>query len=146
MTKRVVIGVLGIRNFNDQELIKARIAKYLTKLKNEDAAPKVFITTEEKGVCSIVRDCIAEQEIPCKVYQADWDTNGKSAGYVRNDAIINDAQRVIVFWDGKCPFLEDAINKVLTARKLIQVIRIDASESSYYALKERPRTEKVLQR
>lgn len=35
------------------------------------------------------------------VYKPDWNTYGKSAGYRRNYDIINDADYILVFWDGK---------------------------------------------
>ena len=146
MTKRVVIGVLGIRDFDDQEIIHSRLDKFLGKLKNDDSVVKSFITTDEKGSCALVRDYLGSKEIPCKVYAADWDGNGKAAGFMRSEYIIGDSQTVIVFWDGECQFLQSLINKILAARKLVKVIRVEKTEKAYYPLKDRPRTEKVLQR
>lgn len=34
---------------------------------------------------------------------ADWTTYGKKAGYIRNEAMAEKADAVIVFWDGKSP-------------------------------------------
>ena len=36
-----------------------------------------------------------------KVYTADWDNLGRKAGPIRNKAMIDDADCLIAFWDGK---------------------------------------------
>lgn len=45
---------------------------------------------------------VADQmNIETVIYKPDWKTYGKSAGIRRNCDIINDAESVLVFWDGK---------------------------------------------
>lgn len=40
-------------------------------------------------------------EIPIKRFPADWDTHGKSAGYIRNKQMAEYATHLIAIWDGK---------------------------------------------
>ena len=40
-------------------------------------------------------------EIPMTQYPADWDTYGKAAGYLRNEAMAKNADALIAFWDGE---------------------------------------------
>jgi len=35
------------------------------------------------------------------VFPADWDKNGKAAGYIRNEEMAKYADALIAFWDGK---------------------------------------------
>ena len=39
--------------------------------------------------------------IPLKEHKPDWVKHGKSAGFVRNELIVSDADIVFAFWDGK---------------------------------------------
>lgn len=44
----------------------------------------------------------AEQyNIPYTLFPAQWDTFGKSAGYIRNAEMADYADALIAFWDGK---------------------------------------------
>lgn len=41
------------------------------------------------------------QEVPVKMFPADWDTHGKSAGYKRNAEMAEYADALIALWDGE---------------------------------------------
>lgn len=41
------------------------------------------------------------RNIPVKSFPADWNTHGKSAGYIRNAEMADYADMLIAFWDGK---------------------------------------------
>jgi hypothetical protein len=41
-----------------------------------------------------------ENKIPTSIFFADWETHGKSAGFIRNHEIIKNCDKVIAFWDG----------------------------------------------
>jgi len=42
-----------------------------------------------------------KHSIPLKEHKPDWAKYGKSAGIRRNELIVNDADVVFAFWDGK---------------------------------------------
>lgn len=49
---------------------------------------------------------MGEQYAKVKGYQimyfpADWDTQGKKAGYIRNEQMVKNADALVAFWDGK---------------------------------------------
>jgi hypothetical protein len=48
--------------------------------------------------------------IPLKRYPADWDTHGKSAGYIRNEVMAKYGDGLVAFWDGKSRGTEHMIN------------------------------------
>lgn len=40
-------------------------------------------------------------DIPIERYPANWDKYGKSAGYIRNEQMAENASALIAVWDGK---------------------------------------------
>ena len=45
-----------------------------------------------------------------KIFPAEWDKYGKSAGYHRNKDIVNYVDIIMVFWDGKSKGTQHTIN------------------------------------
>lgn len=39
--------------------------------------------------------------LPITIHKPDWDRYGKSAGFIRNKSIIDDADVIVAIWDGK---------------------------------------------
>jgi hypothetical protein len=55
-----------------------------------------------------------EMSIETIIYKPDWKTYGKSAGFRRNRDIINDADYVLIFWDGNS---KGTSHDIMLARK-----------------------------
>lgn len=53
------------------------------------------------GVDEIIRRWFDIEINSPNCYKADWDTHHKAAGPIRNKAMIDDADGLIAFWDGK---------------------------------------------
>jgi len=47
----------------------------------------------------------------------DWDKYRKSAGFIRNQQIIDACTFVLAFWDGKSKGTKDTIDKARKAKK-----------------------------
>ncbi|KKL45313.1 hypothetical protein LCGC14_2356910, partial [marine sediment metagenome] len=58
------------------------------------------------------------------VYRAEWDKYGKSAGFLRNQTIIDNCDMVVAFWDGKSKGTADTINKAKRSKKPILLVFI----------------------
>lgn len=54
-----------------------------------------------KGVDSLARLYAIERKIPYEEHPADWDKNGRAAGYVRNVEMVKEADVALIIWDGK---------------------------------------------
>lgn len=39
--------------------------------------------------------------LPIKEFPANWDANGKAAGYIRNEQMARYADAALIFWDGR---------------------------------------------
>jgi hypothetical protein len=89
---RVIIA--GGRDFSDYELM----SKSLKCLIGKDVT---IISGRAKGADRLGETYGEEHSIPIERYPADWEKNGKSAGYLRNLQMLDNATHVIAFWDGK---------------------------------------------
>ena len=56
-----------------------------------------------RGVDSVGEVIARDFNIPIAVYPADWNTLGKVAGFIRNEAMALDADALIAVWDGRSP-------------------------------------------
>ena len=56
-----------------------------------------------RGADSLAGSWAHDRSIPCKVYKADWDTHGKSAGIKRNMHMLDDFKPdlVVAFTGGR---------------------------------------------
>lgn len=50
-------------------------------------------------------------EVPCYEYPANWDIHGKLAGPIRNQKMAENADALILIWDGKSRGSNDMLNR-----------------------------------
>lgn len=74
------------------------------------------------GVDSIAEQYAHENDIPYKIYLADWEKHGKKAGPIRNEEMVKVADKVVCFWDGKSKGTKTTIDYALKYKKDLEVI------------------------
>ena len=57
-------------------------------------------------------------------FPADWDTHGRSAGYIRNKEMSEYADELIAYWDGKSNGTKNMIDLMTAARKTTTIIYV----------------------
>lgn len=87
------IAVVGSRSFNDYG--------FLTEILSEHGPKTAIISGGARGADSLARRYAEEHNIPFQEFLPDWDQFGKSAGPRRNQQIVDAADIVIAFWDGR---------------------------------------------
>jgi hypothetical protein len=55
------------------------------------------------------------------VFRADWKSHGKAAGVLRNTTIVEAADQIVAFWDGRSRGTKDTIAKAGVASKPVIV-------------------------
>lgn len=85
------LGVIGSRDFNDYNLLKAI-------LNNE--CPDVIVSGGALGTDSNARRFAQENNIKFIEYLPDYDKFGRGAPLLRNKLIVNDSDCILAFWDG----------------------------------------------
>lgn len=79
-----------------------------------------------RGVDKMGEHWAKKNNIPCKVFPANWEVDGKGAGYKRNLEMAKNADAVIALWDGRSPGTKHMIEtmKALGKHGLICHVKI----------------------
>lgn len=91
--------IAGGRAFNDYLLLKCKCDVILKQLEGEIT----IIQGGANGADSLGKKYAKDRGYKCQQYNADWDTHGKCAGYIRNKEMAEVGTHLIAFWDGKSP-------------------------------------------
>lgn len=62
--------------------------------------PTVVLSGMARGVDKLGEKWAKENGIKIEYYQAAWDTQGKRAGYIRNERMAKNADALVAVWDG----------------------------------------------
>jgi len=122
------IAIVGSREFTPSILIEETMNRIFSKHHND-----ILISGGAKGVDSIAEQIVDKwnkmgyyySKTPYQfqkiIFKPDWDKYGKSAGFIRNKLIINEADRVIAFWDGKSKGTKHSIDLSIAQNKPIDI-------------------------
>lgn len=95
----IKVIIAGGREFTDYAVLKRVCDHMLSKVKL--TSNLTIISGGARGVDQMGERYAKENNINLMVKKADWDTHGKSAGYIRNQEMADNATHLIAFWDGK---------------------------------------------
>ena len=124
-TIRIIIA--GGRKFNDYEMLKRTMLKFIRKLHDHIDFNKIeIISGNANGTDKLGEKFAREYNYNLSVMPAQWDLHGKSAGYVRNNEMLVYAKEadysvLVAFWDGKSKGTKDMID---TSRKSLDTVEV----------------------
>ncbi len=111
------LAIVGSRTFNDFGLLLDFILEYFWDGLNLKFKIEEIMSGGAKGADSLAERFANDYEIKLTVFKPDWHKYGKSAGFKRNQQIINACDMVLAFWDGKSRGTQDTIEKAKRAKK-----------------------------
>lgn len=111
------LAVIGSRTFDNYQLLCSSIDKLRRKY-NIDT----IVSGGAKGADSMGIMYAENNGLCWKEHLPNWELYGKSAGFRRNHDIINDADLVIAFWDGKSRGTKHSIDLASDQNKEVLVI------------------------
>lgn len=116
------LAVVGSRTFNDYEILWDFIDLFQLDKQPGHGLPSKgeLISGGAKGADSLAEKYSNEKKfphIPITVFKPDWDKYGKSAGFKRNQQIVDACDMVLAFWDGKSRGTQDTISRAKKAKK-----------------------------
>ena len=86
------IAVIGSRDFDDYGKLESVLESHL---------PAVLVSGGAEGADALAERLAQERGLTIDVIPADWQRYGRGAGPIRNKQIVESADLVIAFWDGK---------------------------------------------
>jgi predicted Rossmann fold nucleotide-binding protein DprA/Smf involved in DNA uptake len=109
------LAVVGSRTFNDYNYLHKKLTGLLWDLVEPhtgELPPSTFsfVSGGARGADSIAEQWARAWGYEITVFPAEWDKYGKSAGYRRNKDIVNYADIIVAFWDGKSKGTQHSIN------------------------------------
>lgn len=114
------LGVIGSRGFDDYDLMKS----YLDRIHAVEPITQI-VSGGASGADSLGAKWSDENSIYKKIYRPDWNKYGKKAGFLRNMSIVENSDKIIVFWDGRSKGSEHSINLCKKIGKKCKVIYYD---------------------
>lgn len=107
------VAIVGSRTFTDYELMKSKCGF----VSPEDC----IVSGGARGADSLAKKLSGDIGCHYVEYPADWDTHGKSAGYIRNKDIVDHADIVVAFWDGKSKGTKHTID-IANSQQVLTVV------------------------
>jgi len=109
--KLAIIGSRNIENIDLDKYIKDK--------------PEVIISGGAKGIDTIAWKWALENNIEIIVHRPEYNKYGKYAALKRNDTIINEADKIIAFWNGLSNGTKYVIDKTKELNKPLEIIIIE---------------------
>lgn len=119
MSRRVIIA--GSRGFKDAELMDRKMKTFLRGVDVEYIISGMAAGADRLGHTWAIDNGYRVKEMP-----ADWNSFGKSAGFIRNSAMLELAGPtgiLVAFWDGKSRGTRDTIFKALDMGLEVFIVR-----------------------
>lgn len=114
------IAIVGSRNYPDLEVVRQFV--------REQPTTTCIVSGGAKGVDRAAEDEARRRGLEVEIHFPDWDVHGKSAGFIRNRAIVESADEVVAFWDGTSRGTKHSIDLAHKAGKPVRVIQSEPEE------------------
>lgn len=118
---QITIAVVGSREACDYDFVEAKLLRKIEHFITGGFKIAGFVSGEAPGIDAMTIDFCAKHGYQYQGIPANWDRDGKAAGFIRNDEIVGAADVVIAFWNRKSKGTKDSIEKALAARKVLQI-------------------------
>ncbi len=108
------IAIVGSRDYPD----RARVEALVQDLPDD----VVVVTGGAVGVDRWAESVARSRGLEVEVILPDWQRYGRAAGPIRNKAIVEAADRVVAFWDGRSRGTRSTIELARKAGKPVEVV------------------------
>lgn len=106
------LGVVGSRTFSSYSFLCSVLN--LFDIQN-------IVSGGAKGADSLAAQYARENNIALIEHLPDWNQFGKSAGFIRNQKIIDDSDEIIAFWDGLSKGTKHSIDLAQNVGKIVRI-------------------------
>lgn len=113
----MIWAIVGSRDFKKLEAIEDFVRAII-----KDGKCEGIVTGDARGVDAEAKRVGELLGVPVRVFPADWQKHGKSAGVIRNSDIVAAADRILAFWDGKSRGTMDTVRKARAVGKRVDLL------------------------
>ena len=106
------IAVVGSRSFDDYERMEKVLDKY---------CPFTLISGGAMGADTLAERYARVNQLIRAIFPAEWNRYGKKAALIRNRKIVDKADLIIAFWDGRSPGTKMVIDLAMKTKTEIIV-------------------------
>ena len=86
--------IAGSRNITDLSVVREAVER-------SGFSVTEVVSGGARGVDRLGERLAGILEVPCRVFPADWDAHGRSAGAIRNGEMADYADALVAVWDGR---------------------------------------------
>jgi hypothetical protein len=108
------IAIVGSRNFRNYALLVEILSPYYVALPLDNL---IIVSGGARGADTLGKNYAENHGLDCNIFKPDWERYGKSAGFRRNQTIVDASDIVIAFWDSESRGTADTIEKAKKAKK-----------------------------
>jgi predicted Rossmann fold nucleotide-binding protein DprA/Smf involved in DNA uptake len=112
----VKVAVVGSRGFGALDLVTA----YVNQLSMDD----IVVSGGADGVDKTAEEAAIARGMKTIIFPAKWKEYGRSAGFRRNLHIVEEADRVVAFWDKKSKGTKHTIDIARKMGKPVMLVTI----------------------
>jgi predicted Rossmann fold nucleotide-binding protein DprA/Smf involved in DNA uptake len=110
------LAVVGSRTWSDYALLCREL---------DSIGPSNIVSGGARGADSFAEAYAVSRKLPFIKFLPDWKRDGRGAGFRRNTYIVDAADKVIVFWDGKSRGAAHTMGLARKAGKLLRVVQVE---------------------
>ena len=92
------VCIAGSRGFTDESYLIEKVNQLIEQ--GNITEPFTLICGMARGADITGYNVCKDNDIEIIEYPADWNTHGKSAGYIRNREMADVCDCAVIFWDG----------------------------------------------
>lgn len=118
--KTMKLIVAGSRNFNNYNLLRDSIFNNYKDIQSLE-----IVSGTARGADSLGEYFAKANNLILHQFPAEWDTYGKSAGFIRNKKMGDFADELLAFWDGRSRGTIHMIEYMWKLNKPVKIIRFD---------------------
>ena len=115
------LAIVGSRSFNDMGKLSTVVQTYFFRA---EFYPITIVSGGAKGTDTLAEQFATDFNWKTEIYLPDWDKDGKIAGFLRNQKIVDACDVLLAFWDGKSKGTKDSIDKARRAKKPTLIIYV----------------------
>lgn len=119
-----MLAVVGSRTLKDYQLVSTEIKNLVGE--NRDIPNLHYIISGGAAGADTLAELYAKENgVKMKILKPDWQKYGKKAGILRNKDIVENANFLLAFWDGKSPGTKHIIAYAKIKNLPVKVVKIN---------------------